>query len=241
MENQSQDEIKIEDTIWGTHRLRQGSNETATGRYIDVQPVINKLNDYTDNAEWIHNELSKFVLVWCANNSETEYRYHRSYGRGFIIESPDVLLERYEKAREKQSNWTILDKLLKEYILSKYKSDPVMMNKMVKKAMVEPFVHLSIDVVNNIFGTEEAQRKEMFGDFWEQADKGRNVQELKSDFNNYVEEQQQLKGVDEVTKLRKTLNQLSPLVATKVLDELASNEVRSIVNKDGDKPIDQSE
>ena len=47
--------------------------------------------------------------------------------------------------------------------------------------------------------------------------------------------------MQEVTKLRKTLNQLSPLVATKVLDELASNEVRSIVNKDGDKPIDQSE
>jgi hypothetical protein len=126
------------------------------------------------------------VLSWLLDGNRGEQSYHYAYGRGFIIESPDQLLERYEKAREKQSNTTILDKLLGEYLLSKYRNNPTQLDKMRKKAMVEPYVHITLNDVNDIFGVVEAQKKYLFGDFWEQADTTRTVEELKKDFETYL-------------------------------------------------------
>ena len=39
--------------------------------------------------------------------------YQRSFGRRYIIESPDVLMEKYGKAKEQGDNNTILDKLFR--------------------------------------------------------------------------------------------------------------------------------
>ena len=68
-------EEKMENTLWGTHRVRNNNNnnsETATGRYIDVQPVMNKLNDFSDNVEWVHNELANWVIKWIQGNPNTK-------------------------------------------------------------------------------------------------------------------------------------------------------------------------
>ena len=108
-------EDKIHNTIWGTKKVRENQNETATGRFIDIQPVINKLNDFSDNVEWVHNQLANWVLRWVKNNPLTTDKFFRSYGRGFIIEGPDVILERYQTAQKDGNNWTILDKIFGEY------------------------------------------------------------------------------------------------------------------------------
>lgn len=178
-------EEQIENTIWGTHKKRDEKNETATGRFIDVQPVMNKLNSFSDNVEWVHNELANWVLFWLENNSQTKDSFHRSYGRSFIIESPDVILDKYEKARIEGSNFTVLDKLLNEYALSKYRNNPSMLDQTMKKIQVEPYIHNTIEQVNDIFGNLEAQRKHLFGSFWEVADKSKDVATLETEFETY--------------------------------------------------------
>ena len=36
--------------------------------------------------------------------NKTETVYHRAFGRRYIIESPDILLERYEKAKKEKND-----------------------------------------------------------------------------------------------------------------------------------------
>lgn len=181
-------EAVMEHTIWGTHEIKSG-NETATGRYIDVQPITNELNNLADRVQWIHNVIAN----WTANaivltKDKVKDVYLKSYGRRFIIESPDVILERYEKSRASGINNTILDKLMQEFILSKYKSDPIMQELMTKKAIVEPYVHYSIEQVFTIFGKKEAYKKAIFDDFWEQVDIKKAEDQLKTDFTKYWNE-----------------------------------------------------
>lgn len=176
----------IDSTMWGTRRLGNGSNETATGRFIDVQPVMNKLGWFSNKVEWAHNQLANWVLDWVENSSTTDSRYYHSYGRRFIIESPDVILNNYTNSRKAGDNSTILDKLLDEYILSKYQNDPVMLSYMQKKRLIEPYVHNSVDEVNTIFGADESYKKVMFVDFWNSADKGKNINDLSSDFTTFI-------------------------------------------------------
>jgi hypothetical protein len=178
----------IDDTLWGTNQVQQSktSGETATGRFIDVQPVTNELNRLTDTVEWVHNTIANWVAnVIVITKKKDEDVFHKSYGRRFIIESPDVILEKYEKARVDGSGTTILDKLMQEFILSKYKTDPMMQEKMLKKALVEPYIHYDIATVNTIFGKVEAYKKAIFGTFWETVDIEKTVEQLKTDFITY--------------------------------------------------------
>ena len=179
-------EESIEETQWGTKRVKEGKNETATGRFIDAQPIMNKLNVLTDNVEWADNQLARLVENWVNGEPVKESEYHETFGRRFIIESPDFILDKYNESRDKGSNNTILDKLLDEYFLSIYQTNPIMLEQIMKKRQVEPFIHMSVTEVNDIFGLIEASRKTLFVDFWEQADTTKDVDTLKTEFDKYT-------------------------------------------------------
>lgn len=185
-ENRSGLEAMIDKTMWGTHKeADQSGNETATGRFIDIQPVQNKLNVFADYTEQVHNILASYVIT-LVDPVGTDTVYHEDYGRRFIIESPDVLTKQYLDAKEQGAPSTILDRILNEVIMSKYKNDPVMRNIMTKKATVEPYVHIGVDTVNNIYGSREAKRKDVFPEWWRtEADKNKQEQGLREDFNNW--------------------------------------------------------
>jgi len=181
-------ELIIEDTIWGTDKTHQSeqSNETATGRFIDVQPISNTLNTYSDVVEYVYNTLANWTLNFVdKTKKKDEMLYHRSFGRRYIIESPDVLMEKYGKAKEQGDNNTILDKLMEEYILSKYKSDPHMQSQMILKARVEPYLHLSLKEVFDYYGAKESYKKELFQKFWQTADKNKTEEQLTAEFEAY--------------------------------------------------------
>jgi hypothetical protein len=184
-------ELLIEDTVWGTDKTHQSekNNETATGRFIDVQPISNTLNVYSDIVEYAYNTLANWTLNFVdLTKDKEELLYNRTFGRRYIIESPDVLMEKYGKAKADGDNNTILDKLMEEYILSKYKSDPYMQTAMIKKARVEPYLHLSIKEVFDYYGAKESNRKVLFQKFWQQANKELTYEELTTAFDEYFEE-----------------------------------------------------
>jgi hypothetical protein len=180
-----EDEAKVTSTMWGTDRVKKGTNETATGRFIDTQPIMVKLDTFADNVEWVHNQLAHFVESWFNGSPKKSNEYHITYGRRFIIESADTILERYSKSRKEGDNSTILDKILNEYILSKYQNNPIMVDEMTKKVQIEPYVHQSIDQVSAIFGATEAIKKVNFVHFWDQADKNKDVKQLTTEFIAY--------------------------------------------------------
>lgn len=184
----------MDSTYWGTRRMKEGNNETATGRFIDVQPVENKLNTFTDSVEWAHNKITALVENWVYGVPREEHDYHTVYGRGYILETPDLLLDRYNKSRESGSNNTILDKELAEYITAKYQNNAPLMEEMQKKATVEPYVHLGILVVFEVFGNVESNKKVLFNDFWEQVDTDKDVEVLRKEFDTYFSTNNKIKA-----------------------------------------------
>lgn len=188
----------VESTIWGTKRVKQSNtrNETATGRFIDVQPVLTELNELKDVAEWSHNFIVDMIVNWIYGSKQTKELVQVIYGDRFIIESQDVLMDKYSKARIDGSPTTILDKMLEEYIYAKFGSNETLLNQQLLKKELEPYIHYSIEQINSIFGQEAAIEKAMFTDFWEQADLTKSKEELNKDFINYKNTQKNGKNTD---------------------------------------------
>lgn len=178
-------EMKIESTIWGTMEQAAG-NDTATGKFIDTQPITNELSKISSNVEFVHNFLAKMVLNLVTPIDTNQVYYYKSYGRRYIIESPDVILNKYNESKEKGDPVTILDRLLNEFIVSKYKSDLYMQSTQLKKARLEPYIHLTVKEVFDMFGKVEAFKKAIFGDFWENADQFKDYDTLLNEFNEYA-------------------------------------------------------
>lgn len=181
----------MKDTIWGTHiYTNQNKNlqetETATGRYIDVQPIINQLDKFSSEVEFVENTLGNWILNFIdPMKDKSQILYSKTYGRRYIIENPDIILNKYQEAKKSGDNITILDKLLEEYIMSKYRNDQLMQNLMLKKKELEPYVHMSFEQVNNSFGPIEAYKKELFNKFWSTADVNKNANILLEEFKSY--------------------------------------------------------
>lgn len=182
-------ETLAERTLWGTFKVK-GKAETATARFIDTQPVINKLTKYSSVAEFVERMITEWTANFMFPNKNKEERISEvNYGRRYIIEPPDVILDKYEEAKEKGDNYTILDRLLNEYITAKYKTDPEWLRKELIKIEIEPFVHLSIEQVNTIYGQEAAQSKGLFDKWWGTLDKADLLQDsnkLEEEFNKWL-------------------------------------------------------
>lgn len=162
-------------THWGSEFIQE-ENQTATGRFIDVQPVKNKLNDYADISQWVEWQLTewiaKFINPTIPQSKTTSIII---YGRNYLIEAPDEILTRYQDSKTKGDPITILDRLLKEYLTTKFKNDPENLRLNLIKFEIEPYPHYDIPTVKDIFGIREAQRKMMFADWWE----GMRYEEIK--------------------------------------------------------------
>jgi len=174
-------------THWGTN-VQNATNETATGRFIDIQPVMNRLNSYADTAEFVEWKITELIAnAVLPTKVKNESISLIVYGRRFIIDSPDVILENYNKAKRENANITILDRLFNEYLTSKYKNDPSWLREENIKASIEPYLHLSILETSTIFGVQEAKKKNYFQDWWNDNKKDivtKSEEELKKKFES---------------------------------------------------------
>ena len=181
----------IEYTMWGTQKTNRSGNETATGRWIDTQPLQNKLHVFSDFSQSVHNLMVDFVIRLInktSNDENPKDLYFRSYGRRFIIEGPDVLIEKYNEARGKGAPSVILDRMLNEWITSKYKNIPELRHIEVLKSQVETYLHLSIEEVERTYMQEGVNKKVLFPIWWEEeAIKTKSSKDLRIDFDKYAE------------------------------------------------------
>lgn len=183
-------EIYANDTHWGTHK-EKAKNETATGRFIDVQPVTKKLNKYADVAQWVEKKLSWWIYLF-QNPGATDFSIDIHYGRRYIIESPDVILAKYQESKEKGSNNVILDRQFNEYLTAKYGDDPQWLRVELLKAEVEPWLHLSVKEVSELFGPVEARNKALFTDWWKTLDAKdltKSAEALSKEFAQWLQQQ----------------------------------------------------
>lgn len=133
-------------SLWGTH-TEQGTNETATGRFIDVQPVENKLSEGADVFEMLESKLSSIILTY---HFITPIESHVTIGRRFILETPDKLMQTYIDSKEKNAPIWMLNELLLRYIESEHKKNLKLQEYSIKMMRYEPFVHLTLEQVTSL-------------------------------------------------------------------------------------------
>ena len=177
-------------THWGTMAgFASKVTKTATEIFYDTQPMTDKLNDLADVGEAIENQ----IVEWFANftiPSKPKDKKISSihYGRRYIIDPPDAILDKYEKAKDAGDNNVILDRLYNEYLTSRFRRDPEFLRVQLLKSSIEPYLHLSNEEVVAIFGNIEAQRKVLFQQWWNTLggdDLSKTTESLTKEFNTW--------------------------------------------------------
>lgn len=120
----------------------QSTTETATKTLMDTLPKQMVLNNLADWAEGIE--------TWIANR-DAEYRFQESepsvyitYGRDYILNTPEQILEVYHAMKKNGDPVSTLNEMMVKYIKSLYKGSPQKQAVELKKYNVEPFPHMSI-------------------------------------------------------------------------------------------------
>jgi len=163
---------------------------SATGRFIDAQPINNRLNKYSKSIEQAHTCLANFIGKYLY--PLTFDKAFIQYGRRYLIETPDQIWEKYQTARKQGAPVTTLDILLYQYMESEYRENESMYMAKIKLIKLEPFVHWDIEKVRAsvTISPEDKQRKEFFGE-WIQTKKTEEIlatelEVLRADLDKYV-------------------------------------------------------
>lgn len=135
---------------WGTNMQEDNEkDQTATGRFIDVEPVILQLNMYADDAQyvekWIIDQLGKFYL----NVDET---VDVNYGRRYLIETADVLFDKMQDARKNNNSVATIRETSIEYLEAKYGNNEQELNKQLLLIDLEPFFWLTLSDAQKLLG-----------------------------------------------------------------------------------------
>ena len=158
-------------TFWGTLIGTEetfGGRKTTTEVIFNKQPIENRLNKYADWGEFIEWKLSEWILNFIdLQKKRDERKISITYGRNYVIEPSDTILKRYEESKEQEDNDVVLDELFRQYLQATYRTNPIDLHNNLLKSQVEPYIHQTLKNVFEIFGNTEAQRKVLFGKWWD--------------------------------------------------------------------------
>lgn len=177
---------------WGTTVSKDAKNETATGRFLDAQPINNRLNDYSISIEKTHTALANFIGVYYF--PKTFDRSFIQYGRRYLIETPDQIWEKYLKAKNEQAPDTTLDILLNQYLESEYRENEQMLLYEKKKTQLEPFIHQTKEQVRNslYISDFDKAKKEYFNEWCKHKQINEitvtKLDKLQIDLDSYINE-----------------------------------------------------
>lgn len=158
---------------------------------INAQAIIQRLHKYSQQAEIREKKFTELGANYLFPlKPKQEQICSISLGRNYAIIPARTILQTYETAKKEGDNTVILANLFNEYLLSKYKSDPVALSMAQLKAQIEPYLHYNIDQITKEFGNKEAQKKMLFDDWWVDAiTQSKTTEALRKEFNDWFETQ----------------------------------------------------
>jgi len=188
--------------MWGTTYEVGGKRETATGRFLDAQPVNDRLGDMSYTFAKMHKFLLDCYGIVLLRNPR--YESSVSYGRRYVFEGPDDILQKYQEvSRDPVSEITKMD-LQSRYIEAEYQDDPIELKKRKKLMKIEPFPTISCEKVFNMQGIPEKDKlKKLYFIEWSNSllDEEiifRTESELKELLINYITSKQLSNGTTEI-------------------------------------------
>jgi len=150
---------------WGTHQLEDSSQETATGRFIDVQPVNDRLCKYSDACEWIEKWITNRIGEF---NFPNDYKgCEINYGRRFLIESPDEIWNKLQLAiANGKTNYSSLKNIYMQWVDSEYSGDEVTRLRLVMEFRLDPAPFMSIEQAQIAFVEPKQYAAKLFYSQW---------------------------------------------------------------------------
>jgi hypothetical protein len=156
-------ETAIQYAILGSYTREKAGAPTATGVWVDVQPVNDSLNDYAD---WVE-ETEQLITDYMG-----QYYYGADYkgssinlGRRYMIEKPDDLWKKYLESRTQGAPTEKLDDDITEYYESKYMNDAKTLEVQMKLFFANPYRHVTIEEAKSSL-PEKEYLKRVYYDYW---------------------------------------------------------------------------
>lgn len=181
-------------SVWGTTYEQGGKRETATGRFLDAQPVKDRLRDVSDTFSKLHKFLldcyGKVVL------RNPKYESSVSYGDRYILETPDDILKKYQEATNYPISEIINMDLRNQYFDGEFQNDPVSLTMYTKLSKIEPFPTMTPESISKIEWIPPVEKaKKLYYSTWVSTlTKEKAVilseEELRQDFENYINSKQ---------------------------------------------------
>ena len=164
--NSDKEKLKAEmfEMMWGTtHTKSEDRNETATGRFLDEQPVNDKLGLFSKAFE----RLEKFIIdTYGVFYIKEGYQSYVSYGGRYGIETADQMMEKMTKALTTNAPFVIKANLRNQYLESEFINNSFELNKIQKLSEIEPFPFMSIKEVKELgVSGEEVKSKIYYPEF----------------------------------------------------------------------------
>lgn len=175
-------------SLWGTYLTdgNEGTEKTATQAYIDSQPVNDVLWSISTVGEAIEEGIMFNILD--LTFPERINTVTSKWGRRYLTETPDVLWDKYIKAKKDEAAITVLDYLFKRFLMAEYHNDSVMLDQKMKEFYLEPFPHYTLASMKGIFKPEKIQRKMLFSEWISEGiDYEKDKEVLLAEFDAYVE------------------------------------------------------
>ena len=177
-------------SMWGTARQEKAENETATAAFIDSQPVNDRLNKFTDSFEGLEKLMTdiigEFYLKEAYKGSSI------NYGRRFLVEPPDVIWKKYEKAKTTGSPKVSLDYLLAQFYQSEFSNDLESLVIAQKGIKLEPFIHKTDEEIDKLpIMVEDKLSKYYFNELFKSLSEDdiliKDIEALGKEFETYME------------------------------------------------------
>lgn len=180
--------------VWGTTYESSGKRETATGRWLDQQPVEDRLREISETFASMHRFMLNCYGKVLLNNRS--YQSSVSYGTRYILESPDDILNKLIEVCSQNTPDSIKVDLMKRYLEAEYQNDSMELFKRRKLSKLEPFPTVSatnieaMEVLNHI---EKA--KKLYYSQWVSNLKDEEIiiltdEQLSGNFNEYIKTKQ---------------------------------------------------
>lgn len=160
-----QDNIQslMELTIWGSKMVKDAPNETATAAFLNVQPVNERLNGFSDAFEDMEKKMTDLIGTFYL---KTYSGSSISYGRRYLIEPPDVIWKKYETARKEGVSKVALDYLLLQFYQSEYNNDIENLTVIQKSIKLEPFIHKTDEELVKLPVAEDDKKAKIYFNEW---------------------------------------------------------------------------
>lgn len=180
------------DTLWGM-TIDKETEQTATEIMLNAQPKINKLNEWSDVAQYMEWQLTEWIANWLFVDKNKEEKVSSIYyGRVYLIRTTEQILENLTEAIKNNLPDSIKYKLYVEYLTTKYKSDPENLMEELKKSYLEYWPFYSVKDVSEYLGSDSVKMKMLFTDWWESlsdVDKHKSEKDLETLRDAWMDEQ----------------------------------------------------